>query len=780
MAGAQLNFKRLLAPAEGAEAGLNWVQRPCELLGRDGRRLLAVDRVEAPEAWSQRAVEIVARQYLRRTRGQHAGPESSIRVLVRRVTSSLRQWGEKQAYFSSPADAQCFEEELARLVYEQRASFNSPVWFNVGLYEAYGIRGSGQAFACEGLQGEVLQIEGAYVRPQASACFIQSLQDDLQSIFELLAHEARLFKYGSGTGTNFSVLRSSSEVLSSGGTSSGLMSFLEVFDRAAGATKSGGTTRRAAKMVCLDVDHPEIFEFVRWKVREEEKARVLMGAGFSGGMDGEAYRSVSGQNSNNSVRVTDAFLRAVEHDEMWSLRARATGEELRRVRARELWREIAQAAWSCADPGVQFDDVIQQWHTCPATGPIRASNPCSEFMFLDDSACNLASLNLVKFIDEESSSPRLRSKEFVHAVRVLVVAQEILVGMAGYPTRAIAENSRDYRPIGLGYANLGGALMRMGIPYDSDEGRQWAAEVTALMGGEAYRVSAELAASVGAFPGWKPNREAMLGVIRQHLHAASRLAEGVGRTPLATEAHAAWQAAEQMGSKVGFRNSQVTVLAPTGTIALMMDCDTTGIEPEYSLVKQKRLAGGGELHMVNQSVKAALARSGVEASQIAGLVQRLEVGESPSQLLADGLLPKQAVQVLACASEISAEGHLRMMAAVQPFLSGAISKTVNLPADASVDDVSGVFLLGRRLGLKAVAIYRDNSKGVQVLTQVSSPSVNSPKVVTSKLESSSVESKIATKAHDGLTPQCGECGGETLVAGSCWVCSRCGHSVACS
>jgi ribonucleoside-diphosphate reductase alpha chain len=696
------------------------------------------------------------------------------------VTSSLRQWGEKQAYFSSSADAQGFEEELARLVYEQRASFNSPVWFNVGLHEAYGIRGSGRAFACEGLQGEVVEVDGAYVRPQASACFIQSLQDDLQSIFELLAHEARLFKYGSGTGTNFSVLRSSSELLSSGGTSSGLMSFLEVFDRAAGATKSGGTTRRAAKMVCLDVDHPEIFEFVRWKVREEEKARALMSAGFSGGMDGEAYRSVSGQNSNNSVRVTDAFLQAVERDEMWSLRARATGEELRRVRARELWREIAHAAWSCADPGVQFDDVIQQWHTCSATGPIRASNPCSEFMFLDDSACNLASLNLVKFLDEEASAPRFRSEEFVHAVRVLVVAQEILVGMAGYPTRAIAENSRDYRPIGLGYANLGGVLMRMGIPYDSDEGRQWAAEVTALMGGEAYRVSAELAATVGAFPGWKPNREAMLGVIRQHIQAAKSLAASTGRTAVATEALAAWQAAEQIGSQHGFRNSQVTVLAPTGTIALMMDCDTTGIEPEYALVKQKRLAGGGELHMVNQSVKSALARSGVAPMQIEAMVQRLEQGESPQKLFAEGLLPKLAVRVLACASEISAEGHVRMMAAVQPYLSGAISKTVNLPASASVEDVAEVFLLGRGLGLKALAIYRDNSKGVQVLTHAFGASAFERRSVTSKNEALGLAADLTTKARDVLTPQCGECGGETLTAGSCWVCSRCGHSVACS
>jgi len=776
LAGAQLKFKRLLAPPEGAEAGLNWQQRPCELQGREGQRLLAVDRVEAPESWSQRAVEIVARQYLRRTGGPEGGPEASIRDLVRRVTSSLRKWGEEQGYFATAADAQCFEQELARLVYEQRASFNSPVWFNVGLHEAYGIQGSGRAFACEGLQGEVLEVEGAYVRPQASACFIQSLQDDLQSIFELLAHEARLFKYGSGTGTNFSVLRSSSEMLSSGGTSSGLMSFLEVFDRAAGATKSGGTTRRAAKMVCLDVDHPEIFEFVRWKVREEEKARALMGAGFSGGMDGEAYRSVSGQNSNNSVRVTDAFLRAVERDEMWSLRARHTGEELRQVRARELWREIAHAAWSCADPGVQFEDVIQQWHTCPASGPIRASNPCSEFMFLDDSACNLASLNLAKFLDEESSPPRLRSQEFAHAVRVLVVAQEILVGMSGYPTRAIAENSRDYRPIGLGYANLGGALMRMGIPYDSDEGRQWAAEVTALMGGEAYRVSAEIAAAVGAFQGWKPNREAMLGVIHQHLQAATDLAGRAGRTGVATEALVAWQAAERIGSQHGFRNSQVTVLAPTGTIALMMDCDTTGIEPEYALVKQKRLAGGGELHMVNQSVKSALARSGVAPAQIEALVRRLEQGESPQNLLAEGMLPKRAVEVLACAGEISAEGHLRMMAAVQPFLSGAISKTVNLPARATVEDVAEVFLMGRRLGLKAVAIYRDNSKGVQVLSQAAPSREHGD----TKLDSSSEGKHTKVKSLDALLPQCGECGGETLIAGSCWVCSRCGHSVACS
>ena len=725
MAGAQLKFNRFLAPPEGAEAGLNWAPRACHIKGPDGQSLLAVDQVEAPSTWSQTAVEIVARQYLRRTGVPGSGAEASVKSLVRRVTSSLRAWGETNGYFASALDAQNFEEDLARIVYEQRASFNSPVWFNVGLFEAYGIRGSGTSYACEsteGSSGKIVEIEGAYVRPQASACFIQGLRDDLNSIFELLGNEARLFKYGSGTGTNFSVLRSSSESLSSGGTSSGLMSFLEVFDRAAGATKSGGTTRRAAKMVCLDVDHPEVFEFVRWKSREEEKARALLKAGFSGGMDGEAYRSVSGQNSNNSVRVSDAFLSAVDRDEMWPLRARQTNSEVRSVRAQELWREIAQAAWACADPGVQFEDVIQRWHTCSESSPIRASNPCSEFMFVDDSACNLASINLVKFVDFTRPSPRFCVEDFVRTIRVLVVAQEILVGMSGYPTPQIAANSRDFRPIGLGYANLGGALMRMGVPYDSDEGRQWTAEVTALMGGEAYRVSAEMAASpLGAFRAFPKNRTAMLKVMRMHLEAVNSLLK-IDLPPSETLMAAlhSWTEADRLGQQTGFRNAQVTVLAPTGTIALMMDCDTTGIEPDYALVKLKRLAGGGELRIVNQSVRQALHRCGLSSEQVEQLVVRLEQGEATLDLHQKGVLPERALHVLACANEIRAEGHLRMMAAAQSFLSGAISKTVNMPTESTVEDVANVFRMARSLGLKAVAIYRNESKGTQVLSQLTS------------------------------------------------------------
>lgn len=667
--------------------------------------------VEAPETWSETAVEIASRRYFRR--------ETSVRQLIERVVHTVRLAGEWQRYFETTKEAQAFEDELAYLLLHQMASFNSPVYFNVGLFPIYGILGKGENYVYDPATDRVNALESAYVHPQASACFIQDVQDDLISIFDLLKNEAKLFKYGSGTGTNFSRLRGKGELLELGGESTGLISYLEIFDKAAQAIKSGGTNRRAAKMVMLDVDHPDVMDFIHWKRDEERKARVLINSGFSAGMDGEAYRTVSGQNSNNAVRVTDEFLRKCQNGDLWQLKARRGGQTVREIPAAEILREIARAAWECADPGLQYHDQIQNWHPCPRSGVIRASNPCSEYMFLDDSACNLASLNLVRFLHEKpvSSLDRVDWKGFAQAVRVMILAQDILVDYASYPTEPIAINSHRFRPLGLGYANLGGFLMRMGIPYESEQAQAWTSRFTAALHVHALETSQKLAEDRGAFDGWEINREPALAVLARHRQAW--LDCGVANDlPWVEKLFATTL---KRAERTGLRNAQVTLIAPTGTIGLFMDCDTLGIEPDFALVKRKTLAGGGEIRLVNHSVGPALRSLGYGESDIAAICAH--VGEKGTVLGAPAFKESQHAAVFDGAlspqdwpeRRISAMGHLHIMAAAQPFLSGAISKTVNLPSQTRVEDVERIFLDGWRLGLKSVAIYRDGSKSLQPL-----------------------------------------------------------------
>ncbi len=684
--------------------------------GADGTVVFEMKGVEVPEAWSQLAVDILLSKYLRKTGVPKTGHETSVKQTVRRIARTLASVGEREGYFDAK-DAQQFERELSYLLIHQMGAFNSPVWFNLGLWHEYGIEGRGGNFHYHPEKKRSEETTNAYEHPQCSACFIQAVDDDLMSIFGLLQSEARLFKYGSGTGTNFSTLRGRQEKISGGGTSSGLMSFLEVFDKGAGATKSGGVTRRAAKMVCLDMDHPEIMDFIHWKSREEKKVRALIEAGYPADFNGEAYRTVSGQNSNNSIRVTDAFMEAVEKDQTWSTRARTTGDVIDTHASRWMWKEVAQAAWECADPGVQFDSTINRWHTCKATDGIRASNPCSEYMFLDNTACNLASLNLVKFMNEAGE---LEVERFRSACRTFIIAQELLVGLSSYPTPEIAKNSHAYRPLGLGYANLGTLLMLNGIPYDSEEGRAWAGKITSLMCGQAYRVSAEMAEKIGPFEGYAPNRSSMLGVMEMHREAN---AQGSGKglpDALVQAAQEDWDAACTQGAAFGFRNAQVTVLAPTGTIGLLMDCDTTGVEPDFALVKFKKLAGGGHFKIANQSVPRALERLGYNAQEVREitdyLTETMTVEGAPH-------LKVEHLPIFDCANPcgekgkrfIAPMGHVRMMAAVQPFLSGAISKTVNLPNETTVEEVEQIYTESWKLGLKAVALYRDGCKSSQPL-----------------------------------------------------------------
>ncbi len=634
--------------------------------------------VEAPASWSPFAVQIAATKYFR--------GEKSIRQLIDRVVDPIAKSGLAQKYFKSQSEARAFGNELKFLCVHQMAAFNSPVWFNSGVYK----------------------------RPQCSACFILRVEDSLERIFNLVKTEAMIFKYGSGAGANFSPIRGKNEPVSPAGQSSGLMAFLKVFDQGASATKSGGTTRRAAKMVSLDVDHPEILDFIRWKAHEEVKARHLLRAGYSGGLDGEAYQSVSGQNSNNSVRVTDRFLKAVEKKQEWWTRNRLDGKRAQKFLAADLWREIIEAAWCSADPGLQFHDTVNSWHTCPHEGAIRSSNPCSEYLFVDDSACNLASLNLVRFLKDDGS---FDVRGFSRAAELILKAQDILVEYSSYPTERIARNSSRLRPLGLGFTNLGGLLMRLGLAYDSEEGRSWAAAVTALMGGVAYRTSARMAKKKGAFAAFKKNRDPMLKVISRHQKALSKIPEGAPQD-LVDSAKACWDEALLLGKKFGFRNAQVTAIAPTGTISLLMDCETTGIEPEFSLVKTKSLVGGGEVRLVNQGVGPALARLGYDEREIEKLVQALyKFGALEKLGLKAGHLA-----VFDCAQPqkpggrlLSPQAHLLMMSVVQPFISGAISKTVNLPAGTSADEIGRIYKKAWELGLKSIAIYRDGSKSVQPL-----------------------------------------------------------------
>jgi ribonucleoside-diphosphate reductase alpha chain len=821
--------------------GIEWSRRDSRITNPDGSVVFEMKDAEIPAGWSQVASDIMVSKYFRKAgvpqydengnplldaEGNPVlGPERSARQVFDRLAGTWRHWGEREGYFASEEDAQAFEDELKYMLANQMAAPNSPQWFNTGLNWAYGLTGPAQGFwYVDSKTGELTPSPDSYSRPAPHACFILSVKDDLVNpggIMDLWVREARIFKFGSGAGSNFSAIRAENESLSGGGKSSGVMSFLKIGDRAAGAIKSGGTTRRAAKMVILDIDHPDVEAFIDWKKVEEEKARILIQhGGYPADFNGEAYATVSGQNSNNSVRVTNDFVKAVLEDGDWDLINRTDGKVRKTVKARYLWNKIAEAAWACADPGVQFDTTINEWHTCPAGGRIRASNPCSEYMFLDDTACNLASINLVRFYDDETGVFDIEGYE--HAIRLWTIVLEISVAMAHFPSREIAQGSYDYRTLGLGYANLGSLLMRQGIAYDSDEGRAIAGALTAILTGRAYATSAEMASVVGPFPKFPENREAMLRVIRNHRRAAYNESEyegvshyvvgiepGLCPSDLLQAARKAWDDALELGERHGYRNAQATVIAPTGTIGLLMDCDTTGVEPDFALVKFKKLAGGGYFKIVNQSVTPALRRLGYSESEIEDIVEYI-VGTSSftgaphvnrESLLAKGLTEAEIDKVektlpslfdlrfaftpftlgeeamvrlgftkeqytkpdfnllreLGFTSEQIAEatdhicgrqtiegaphlreehlpvfdtankngkygkrfihhnGHILMMAAVQPFISGAISKTINMPNEVTVEDIEEAYRTSWELGLKAMAIYRDGSKAAQPL-----------------------------------------------------------------
>ena len=696
-------------------SAVTWETRKAQITDDRGAVIFEQDDVEVPSTWSQLATNVVASKYFY---GPYGTPqrERSVRQLIRRVARTIAAWGLEDGYFRSPSDAAVFEQELSWLCLHQYGSFNSPVWFNCGLFHEYGVgcdAGPG-TFFLDRAAGEVRRAATQYEHPQCSACFIQSVSDSMESIMELARSEAMLFKYGSGSGTDLSPLRSSRERLSGGGRPSGPLSFLKVYDAIASVVKSGGKTRRAAKMNTLKVWHPDIREFIQAKMLEEKKAWALIEQGYSGSFNGEAYASVAFQNANLSVRVTDEFLRAVEEDREWTTRwITDPSRPGPSYRARDLMHWMAEGAWICGDPGVQYEDTIQRWHTCKADGPINSSNPCSEYMFLDDSACNLASLNLMKFLRDDGTFDVARFKA---AVETFITAQEIIVDRASYPTERIVLNSHRYRPLGLGYANLGALLMALGLPYDSDEGRAYAACVTAIMHCHANVHSAALAAALGPFEAFDRNRESMLGVMEMHRQAARALPETAPADLRAAAVESA-EAALAAGRRHGYRNAQVTVLAPTGTIGFMMDCDTTGVEPDIALVKYKTLAGGGLLKIVNRTVPLALRRLGYDGPTTAAIVAHIEATDTIEG--APGLQPDH-LAVFDCAFPprngqrcIHYMAHLRMMSAVQPFLSGAISKTVNLPESATVEDIARVYMAGWKLGLKAVAVYRDGSKRSQ-------------------------------------------------------------------
>jgi ribonucleoside-diphosphate reductase alpha chain len=729
---------------------LTWEFRDAIIQDFKGRLVFEQKNVEVPSDWSVTATNIVASKYLH---GQVGTParESGVRALISRVAESIRDWGMRDGYFASEEDAAIFFAELTHLLVNQKAAFNSPVWFNVGCDRlepnsdaqnwhwdpAAGESGS-QAL------GKVVFSRTGYSKPQCSACFINSVQDSLDSILTLAKTEGMLFKWGSGAGSNLSAIRGSMETLSGGGTASGPLSFMRGFDAFAGVIKSGGKTRRAAKMVVLNIDHPDIEDFIQCKVKEEKKAWTLMQAGYDGsGPDSEAFTSIFFQNANNSVRVTDEFMQAVENDGAFTTRTVKDKEPVKEYRARDLMHQIAEATWQCGDPGMQYDTTINRWHTSKNTARINASNPCSEYMFLDDSACNLASFNLMKFL---TPGGQFDIPAYRHAIAIVTTAMEIIVDAAGYPTEQISKNSHDYRPLGLGYANLGALLMDRGLPYDSDAGRAYAATLTAILCGDAYAQSARLAASSpalgaatpltqstgvdgGACPGFYVNREPFLDVIRMHRAEVNNIDRSLKQSKepfvapqldeLKAASQHAWDTALALGEQHGYRNSQVTVLAPTGTIAFSMDCDTTGIEPDIALVKYKLLAGGGLLKIVNRTVPQALRRLGYDAKETESIIAHIDATGTIEG--APGVKPEH-LAVFDCSFKpakgtrsIAWTGHVKMMAATQPFLSGAISKTVNLPNDCSVDDIAQAYMESWRLGLKAVAIYRDGSKGTQPL-----------------------------------------------------------------
>jgi ribonucleoside-diphosphate reductase alpha chain len=838
--------RRFTTEGEDVYETVEWSRRDSRITNPDGSIVFEMDGAEIPAQWSQVAADIMVSKYFRKAGVPQydetgnpildeegnpvTGSEQSARQVIKRLASTWRWWGEENGYFASDKDAEAFEDELAYMLLHQMAAPNSPQWFNTGLHHQYGIAGTEQGFwYVDPDTGEAVKSPDAYSRPAPHACFINGVEDDLVNeggIMDLWVREARLFKMGAGSGANFSNLRAEGEQLSGGGKSSGLMSFLKVGDRAAGAIKSGGTTRRAAKMVIVDIDHPDIEQFINWKAEEEKKVRAMVAAGYSSDFNGEAYATVSGQNSNNSVRLSNDFLKAVLNNDDWHLTARTDGSVMKTVKARALWDQIADAAWQSADPGLQFHDTINAWHTSPAEGEIRASNPCSEYVFLDNTACNLASLNLGTFYDDHTGSFDLTL--YQHAIRLWTIVLEISVTMAHFPSREIAIGSYDYRTLGLGYANLGSLLMRMGIPYDSDHGRAIAGALTAILTGCAYATSAELAAELGPFPKYNLNMEAMLRVIRNHRRAAynkdagdyeavSHFVTGIdaGLTPLdmLEAARTAWDTALARGEQHGFRNAQVSVIAPTGTIGLLMDCDTTGVEPDFALVKFKKLAGGGYFKIANQSIAPALKRLGYSDNTIQRIIEYVvgtnSLARSPhinmATLIAKGftaddldkieaVLPgvfeigfafnqwtlgedimqrlgftldqyndpdfsmlkalgfsdeeiqeandyicgRQTIEgaphlrdehlaVFDTANRngrfgtrfIHHTGHIKMMAAAQPFISGAISKTINMPNEVTREDIEESYKMSWELGLKAMAIYRDGSKASQPLSSQS-------------------------------------------------------------
>ncbi|HTN45595.1 MAG TPA: vitamin B12-dependent ribonucleotide reductase [Flavipsychrobacter sp.] len=799
----------------------------------NGEKVFEMTNVEVPNHWSQIATDILAQKYFRKAGVPQpdgsTGRETSIKQVAHRLADCWRSWGYKYGYFASEKDAQVFYDELIYSILIQSCAPNSPQWFNTGLFNSYGIDGKAQGhYYVDPVTGKLERSLNAYERPQPHACFILSVDDDLVNeggIMDLWVREARIFKYGSGVGTNFSNIRAEGEKLSGGGTSSGLMSFLKIGDRSAGAIKSGGTTRRAAKMVCLDLDHPEVIDFIDWKVEEEKKVAALIAAGYASDYEGEAYRTVSGQNSNNSVRIPNEFFRRLTNNENWDMTARSTGAVMKSMPAKQVWDKISYAAWRCADPGTQYDTTINEWHTCPEGGRINASNPCSEYMFLDNTACNLASLNLRRFFNESDNS--FDVKGFEYMTRLWTVVLEVSVLMAQFPSPEVAQLSYDYRTLGLGYANLGSMLMVSGIPYDSEEARAIAGAITAIMNGVAYKTSAEMAASLGAFPRYEENKHHMLRVMRNHRAAAydaSDAYEGLEIKPmginakycpdyLLTAATKAWDDAVQMGEQYGYRNAQATVIAPTGTIGLVMDCDTTGIEPDFALVKFKKLSGGGYFKIINQSIPAALKNLGYSPSEMDAIVKHAKghgtfagapfinhqslsekgfiaeelkkldtavesafeigfvfnaytlgeecmqrLGFTPEEYFAPDFnllealgfnddeieaandyvcgtmtvegapyLKNEHLAVFDCANKcgkkgeryIHAHGHIRMMGATQPFISGAISKTINLPNEATVDEIKDCYMLSWQLGIKACALYRDGSKLSQPLSNKS-------------------------------------------------------------
>jgi len=692
---------------------IQWETRQAKIADDSGEVVFEQNNIEVPSQWSQLATKVVVSKYFYGDNEKN-GREYSVKQLIHRVCRTIADRGKKDAYFTTEEDTENFYNELTWLCVNQFSAFNSPVWFNVGLFDVYGIKGGKHNFHWDEEQQKAVPCQSSYEHPQSSACFIQSVEDTMDDIMRLAKSEAMLFKHGSGTGTDLSTLRSSKEKLSGGGRPSGPLSFMRVFDQIAAVIKSGGKTRRAAKMQSLKVQHPDIKDFITCKTEEEKKAWALIEKGYGGDLSNEAYSSVMFQNSNLSVRVTDEFMDAVENDGKWTTTSVTTGKPLEEHSASELMDLIAEGTRVCGDPGLQYHSTINHWHTCPNSGPINASNPCSEYMFIDNSACNLASLNLMKFRNEDGT---FNVENFKKAIRIFIIAQEILVDSGSYPEESITENSHLFRPLGLGYANLGSLAMSLAMPYDSEEARAWASAISAILTGTAYATSAEIAGIKGPFEGYETNKKAMLNVIGMHREHVYNIPEMHCPDYLLSAAKNAWDETFDLGSKNGFRNAQATVLAPTGTIGFMMDCDTTGVEPDIALVKYKMLAGGGMLKIVNKTVPMALEQLGYnpdDIKEICDVIDKDDTIETAKKL------HEEHLGVFDCAFKakngdrhIHYLAHLRMMAAVQPFISGAISKTINMPKESTAEEICSAYMQGWKMGLKAVAIYRDGSKRIQ-------------------------------------------------------------------